>query len=207
MSPRSRAARPRAARTLRRRALGIQRPGPERRWGRDAPREQLLRGKARGHGVPQHLSRATPPSPTDAPSRHTQEHPWALWCMSRCLPPPDTSVPTLSQQASAPPSRHAPCQSPRNLPAQSATRGTGVTSVDPHTNPPTCSPRAGAEAAAQESRLHVRTHAAGAPPGATAGHSQPHPLVTKPHAQSHRDATVRQPHVPEGTERSCRFGR
>lgn len=38
-------------------------------------------------------------------------------------------------------------------------------------------------------------------------HSQPHPLVTRPHAQSHRDATVPQLHVPEGTERSRRLGR
>lgn len=93
--------------------------------------ELLLRGRAHGRGVPQHPSRATPPSPTNAPFRHTREHPRALRCVSRCQPPPATRIPKRSQQASAPPSRHAPCPSPRNLPVQSATRGTGATFGDP----------------------------------------------------------------------------
>lgn len=93
--------------------------------------ELFLRGRAHGHGVPQHPSRATPPSPTNAPFRHTRENPRALRCESRCQPPPATRIPKRSQQASAPPSRHAPCPSPRNLPAQSATRGTGATFGDP----------------------------------------------------------------------------
>lgn len=70
----------------------------------------------------------------------------------------------------------------------------------PHTDPPPpCSPRAGAAVTTQESRLRVCTHTAAAPWGATRGHSQPHSLVTKPHAQSHWDTTGSQPHVPEGT--------
>lgn len=93
--------------------------------------ELFLQGRAHGHGVPQHPSRVTPPSPTNAPFRHTRENPRALRCVSRCQPPPATRIPKRSQQASAPPSRHAPCPSPRNLPAQSATRGTGATFGDP----------------------------------------------------------------------------
>lgn len=52
---------PGGARTLRRSALGTQGSGPGRRWGRVAPREELERGRARGHSVPQHTRRAPEP--------------------------------------------------------------------------------------------------------------------------------------------------
>lgn len=166
MSPRGRAARPRAARTLRRRALEIQSSRPERRWGCDAPPSCFC---GAGHMDMAFLSIPHAPRPR-APRTHlsgtrakTRGHSGACPGASRHQPRASPSAPSR-----LPPHRPATLRArlPVTCPLSRPRGAPGPPSGTRH-GPGGCSPRASRAVGAQKSKLYVHTHAAVAPWGAT----------------------------------------
>lgn len=128
--------------------------------------ELFLRGRAHGHGVPQHPSRVTPPSPTNAPfgtRAKTRGHSGACPGASRHQPRASPSAPSR-----LPPHRPATLRArlPVTCPLSRPRGAPGPPSGTRH-GPGGCSPRASRAVGAQKSKLYVHTHAAVAPWGAT----------------------------------------
>lgn len=156
MRPRGRAARPRAARTLRRGALEIQSSGPERRWGCDAPPSCFC---GAGHMDVAFLSITHAPRPR-APRTHlsgtranTRGHSSACPGASRHQPRASPSTPSR-----LPP--HCPATLRAPLPVTCPLSGAPGPPSETPQRPGGCSPRAGGAVGAQESKLYVHTHAA-----------------------------------------------